>query len=261
MNEDEKYIFDLTGYLILRQLLTPDEVARCNAAIDHHSDQLVPHERQFEGDSQALKSDVRQHWLEGMLAWERPYCEPFRDLLVHPRIRPYLDEILGGGYRLDHEPSLVAMDKDCAGHYMHGGGVERQDFSQTYMFKQGKIYCGMTVVEVMLADEGPGDGGLAIVPGGHKTNFPLPIGLQHYEAYQEYVKEIHCKAGDAVIFSEATTHGTLKWQGDHQRRTLVYRYSPRFQALDRGFHEVTTYPAYVEDMTPEQRQVLHPAGG
>lgn len=25
MNEDEKYIFDLTGYLILRQLLTPDE--------------------------------------------------------------------------------------------------------------------------------------------------------------------------------------------------------------------------------------------
>lgn len=119
----------------------------------------------------------------------------------------------------------------------------------------------MTVVEVMLVDEGPGDGGLAIVPGGHKTNFPLPIGLQHYEAYQEYVKEIHCKAGDAVIFSEATTHGTLKWQGDHQRRTLVYRYSPRFQALDRGFHEVTTYPAYVEDMTPEQRQVLHPPGG
>ncbi|MBN98282.1 MAG: hypothetical protein CME16_03395 [Gemmatimonadetes bacterium] len=261
VNDDEKYLFDLAGYLVLRQVLTPEDVARCNEAIDCHQEQLVPHERRFEGESKALTSPIRQLWLEGMMAWERPYCEPFRELLVQPKIQPYLSEILGGGYRLDHEPSLVAMEKGCAGHYMHGGGVERLDFSQTYMYKQGRIFCGMTVVEFMLADEGPGDGGLAIVPGGHKSNFPLPRGLHHYEEYQDYVKEIHCKAGDAVIFSEATTHGTLKWQAEHQRRTLIYRYSPRFQALARGFHADMSYPAYVEDMTGEQRQLMRPPGG
>ena len=260
MNDDEKYLFDLAGYLVLRDVLTTDEVARMNEAIDRHRDQLVPHERQFEGESQTLTSEVRQHWLEGMLAWQRPWCEPFRDLLVHPRIQPYLTEILGDGYRLDHGPSLVAMDKGCAGHYMHGGGVERQDFSQTYMCKFGKIYCGLTVVEFMLADEGPGDGGLAVIPGSHKTNFPMPQSLHLYEQYAEYVVEIHCRPGDAVIFSEATTHGTLKWQGDHQRRTMIYKYSPRFQAHAPGYHQAT-FPDYVDDMTPEQRQLLHPPHG
>jgi len=260
MNDDEKYLFDLSGYLVLRNVLNPDEVTQMNAAIDHHQNQLKPHERHFEGDSKTLTSEIRQHWLEGMLAWERPWCEPFRKALVHQRIRPYLLEILGGGYRLDHGPSLITMEKGCAGHYMHGGGVERQDFSQTYMCKFGKIYCGLTVVEFMLADEGPGNGGLALIPGSHKTNFAMPQGLHLYEKYQEYVKEIDCRAGDAVIFSEATTHGTLKWQGDHQRRTLIYKYSPRFQANDPGYHQAT-FPAYVEDMTPEQRQLLDPPKG
>jgi len=260
MNDDEKYFFDLSGYLVLRAVLTADEVACMNAAIDHHAEQLTPHERRFEGDSQALTSEIRQHWLEGMLAWERPYCEPFRELLVHSRIRPYLEEVLGSDYRLDHGPSLVTMETDCAGHYMHGGGVERPDFSQTYMYKQGKIYCGLTVVEFMLADEGPGDGGLALVAGSHKTNFPMPQSLHLYEEYQEYVKEIDCRAGDVVIFSEATTHGTLKWRGEHQRRTLIYKYSPHFQAHAPGYHE-TSFPTYVDDMTPQQRRLLRQPSG
>ena len=36
MNEDQKYLFDLTGYLIVENALTAEEVAQCNAAIDHH---------------------------------------------------------------------------------------------------------------------------------------------------------------------------------------------------------------------------------
>ena len=64
------------------------------------------------------------------------------------------------------------MDKGDGGHYLHGGGVERQDFSQTYTFKYGQMFCGLTVVEFQLADEGPGDGGLAVIPGSHKANYP-----------------------------------------------------------------------------------------
>ena len=260
MNEEERYLFELSGYLVLEQVLTPEEVAALNAGIDHHSDQLTPIDRSLAGDSQALTGSSRRLDLGGMLAWEQPWCEPFRQLLAHSRVKPYLDGILGEGYRLDHGPGLIAMDKGCEGGTLHGGGVERQDFSQTYMCKFGKIYCGLTVVEFMLADEGPGNGGLALIPGSHKTNFAMPQGLHLYEEYQEYVKEIDCRAGDAVIFSEATTHGTLKWQGDHQRRTLIYKYSPRFQANDPGYHQAT-FPAYVEDMTPEQRQLLDPPKG
>ena len=188
VNDDAKYVFDLNGYLVLREVMSPDQVARCNRAIDHHADQLEPHERRLEGDSQVLASEVRQHWMSGMLTWDAPWCEPFRELLVHPRVSSCLTEILGSGWRINVGPDLVTMETGCAGHYLHGGGVERPDFTQTYMWKHGKIYCGMTVVEFMLSDEGPGDGGLAIVPGGHKSNYPLPQALQFYEAHQELVK-------------------------------------------------------------------------
>jgi hypothetical protein len=257
MNDDEKFLFDLEGYLILRNVLTADEVARCNAAIDHHRERFFETDRALEGESEVLGGAAKQKWMEGMLAWDRPWCEPFRALMVHSRLKPYLAEVLGGAYRLDHGPLLIAMNKGEGGHLLHGGGVERQDFSQTYLYQFGKIYCGLTVVEFILADEGPGDGGLALVPCGHKTNFPMPQSLSFYEQYQEYVKEVHLKAGDVVIFTEALTHGTLVWQGDHQRRALIYKYSPRFQYVAEGYHQAA-YPDFIKDMTEEQRAMMPP---
>ena len=40
MNETEKSLFEVHGYLILKGLLSPAEVAAANAAIDHHADQI-----------------------------------------------------------------------------------------------------------------------------------------------------------------------------------------------------------------------------
>ena len=255
MNDDDKFFFDLKGFVHLKGVLSQEEVDRCNAAIDAHADRFFQTERTLEGDSKVLGGTDKQKWMEGMLEWERPHCEPFRDLLVHPVIQPYLNELLGGGYRLDHGPWLIAMDKGDGGHYLHGGGVERQDFSQTYTFKYGQMFCGLTVVEFQLADEGPGDGGLAVIPGSHKANYPLPEKLSLCEEHREYVKEVHSQAGDAIIFTEALTHGTLVWQGEHQRRSLIYKYSPSFQAHAPGYHQ-TQVPDYILDMSDEERAML-----
>ncbi|MGB1718898.1 MAG: hypothetical protein ACPHO6_12105, partial [Candidatus Latescibacterota bacterium] len=162
MNEDERYLFDLNGYLLLRGVLTPEEVAELNSGIDHHSEEMTAIDRSLAGESGALSGTSRRKDLGGMLAWERPYCEPFRRLLVHPGVKPYLDGILGTGYRLDHGPGLIAMDAGCEGGTLHGGGIERADISEVYFFKNNRIFTGLTVVEYLLADEGPGDGGVAV---------------------------------------------------------------------------------------------------
>jgi len=255
MNEEERYLFELSGYLVLEQVLTPEEVAALNAGIDRHSDQLTPIDRSLAGDSQALTGSSRRLDLGGMLAWEQPWCEPFRQLLAHSRVKPYLDGILGEGYRLDHRPGLIAMDKGCEGGTLHGGGVERSDLSETYFFKNDRIYTGLTVVEYLLADEGPGDGGVAVISGSHKANLPCPKSVRNWDAHQQYVTEIQAKAGDAVIFTETLTHGTLPWNGEHQRRALLYKFSPGFQAYSPGAHTIS-YDDYIEEMTPEQRQVM-----
>ena len=72
MNEDEKYLFDLNGYLILRDVVDPELVASCNAAIDHHDDQIETAEREFEGSSKVLASPVRQRWSDDMIRWNKP---------------------------------------------------------------------------------------------------------------------------------------------------------------------------------------------
>ena len=225
MNADEKYLFDLMGYIIIPDALTGEEVKRCNQAIDHHIGQLREMQDSLAGGSGALAGTSHRKDMGGMLSWDRPWCEPFRQLLVHPNVSPYLDTILGKSYRLDHGPSLIAMDEGTEGGTLHGGGIERPNFSEAYFFKDGRIYCGLTVVEFMLADEGSGDGGLGLIPGSHKANLACPHTMKLYQQYQQYVVEVNAKAGDAVVFTETLTHGTLPWKAKHQRRALLYKFS------------------------------------
>ena len=41
-------------------------------------------------------------------------------------------------------------------------------------------------------------------------------------------KEIYLKAGDVVMFTDAITHGSAERTNPGYRRSIVYRYSPRY---------------------------------
>ena len=58
-----------------------------------------------------------------------------------------------------------------------------------------------------------------------------------------------------MIFTETLTHGALPWKGKHQRRALLFKFSPGFQAYSAGPHQIS-YPEYIEDMTEEERAVM-----
>jgi len=64
------------------------------------------------------------------------------------------------------------------------------------------------------------------IPGSHKGNLPCPPEIRTGDDHMDVVKELTCKAGDCVIFTEATTHGTLPWTANHERRNLIVRYTP-----------------------------------
>ncbi len=40
ISDVEEYLFDLTGYLVVRDALAPEEVDECNRAIDHFADEI-----------------------------------------------------------------------------------------------------------------------------------------------------------------------------------------------------------------------------
>lgn len=198
------------------------EVARLNATFDHYEHTMKPSPNYNEGATSprmvsldGADAPSRYDLPENPLQWPQPWCEPVRECLCHPSVTPYLNTILGKGYRLDHGPGLFLHKKGCAGQSLHGGGFERADFSEQYMFKAGRIYSGIVVCEFVLADEPVGAGGLAIVPGSHKSSLPFPRSISRMEKHEQAVVEVSSKAGDVsrlgVLACEVVV-GTAEWR-------------------------------------------------
>ena len=258
MNDTQKYLFDLQGFLVVEGVLSKAEVAAANEAIDRHAAGIV--ERvggvSLSSDSKTMQGETGRGDLGGLLSWEKPWCDPFRAMLAHPQITPYLNQLLGKGWRLDHNGGLISMRKGAEGHLLHGSSGPAFDRHQCYIFKDGQMHNGLTVVAWQLADVNPGDGGLALIPGSHKGNYACPQPIRKWEAHQDVVKQVTCKAGDVVIFTEAVTHGTIPWSADHDRRSVLFRMSPGNLAYAKGYNP---WPeSMLEGLTPQQRAVLEP---
>jgi ectoine hydroxylase-related dioxygenase (phytanoyl-CoA dioxygenase family) len=112
-----------------------------------------------------------------------------------------------------------------------------------------------------LTDIGPGDGGTMIIPGSHKANFQHPH-FDHHKMAEgasvdgiEGAVEMQMKAGDALLFVDALSHGSAKRSNEGQRRIMVYRYGPSWGNFRHGYRPS---PELLERLTPERRQIVWP---
>lgn len=257
MNDYQRYFFDLNGYLVIEDALLLEEIAALNTAIDRNWERTHLREGtdRLSGKAAALQGQQGRRDLSGMLTWPQPDCQPFRDLLAHPTIVPVLNELLGEGFRLDHLYG-IGMSAGTEGHVLHGGGASRY-LTNLYQYHAGSIRCGLTVVSWQLADVGPGDGGFCCIPGSHKANFPLPREVAQLERDPHLVRQVVAPAGSVLFFTEALTHGTLPWTATHERRSLLYKYSPGpFSYSSRYLPD--GMEAHLGELTPAQRAVLEP---
>ena len=236
MNEEELYLFDLQGYLVIEGVLSATEVAELNRLAD---DQRLP----------PPAESIDSQRFGGFLLWG----EPFRTLLDHPRILPYLEVLLGDGFRLDHYYG-IHMATNTDGLRLHGGGTP-YEAEEYYVFRD-RMFNGLSVVTWALTDAPPGQGGFACIPGSHKANYPCPPDIRTFERDPGCVAQVPMRAGDVAIFTEALTHGTYPWTAAHQRRSLLYKYAPKHLAWGR-------YDRHRNDdvydlLTERQRRLLEP---
>ena len=78
MNEDEKYFFDLNGYIVVRNVLSAEDIALANEAIDRHADQIRERigELSLSAGSKALEGSTGRGDLGGALLWPDPHGPP-----------------------------------------------------------------------------------------------------------------------------------------------------------------------------------------
>ncbi|MGG6296697.1 phytanoyl-CoA dioxygenase family protein [Leptolyngbya sp. AN02str] len=240
MNQHERYLFDVQGYVVVPHAIAPHHVQVLNELLNQHI---------------ALCNGGDRPWLRfnHLLSWG----EPFHALINHPWAMPYLEALLGPGFRLDHEYAHIIQQPGSGpiGSHLHGGGTP-YDPCQYYHVQNGRMYNGLVAIAYHLTDVKPGEGGFGCIPGSHKSQFPLPSDWRTLEHPPECVREISGPAGTAIIFTEALTHGTLPWRGTGDRRTLFYKYSPRPSAWSRHYYTAEQFPS----LTEEQRRLLKTPG-
>lgn len=236
MTEEQRYLLDLQGFLVVENALTPEQVAALDAEVTSRMEQEAP--------------EASTHRFGGLLTWGRQ----FRDLIDNPRILPYLEEVLGPGVRLDHDYcDVIRRGKGPIGTTLHGGGTPF-DPVQFYRFAEGIPRSGLFVVAYNLRDVHPGDGGFGCVPGSHKANLPFPAAWRDLSQPHACTRAVTGPAGTAILFTEALTHGTLPWTGTGERRTLFYKYSPCGISWSARYYRAEDYP----DLSERQRAMLEP---
>lgn len=269
MSTYDKFLFDLNGYVIVRGVLTADEVKAAHAAIDANAANLQSRKTDAlrnAAPGSPLAAPGPRLDMGGFLGWPKPHCDVFRSILAHPKLIPYINELCGEGYRLDHQPLILAQDKDSEGFALHGGPISGDDgqpkgkFNPELQYRtvNGELWTSLLAVAVHLTDHNPGDGGFCIVRGSHKLNFPVPVDVANgrVAGFEEHLHQPVTKAGDVLIWSEATVHGAVPWRGDVQRRLALYRFAPANMGYGRGYLELP--PNFYDGMTPLQRAVVEP---
>ncbi len=258
----EIYLFDLRGYLLLKQALSPEEVAACNAGIDA----ILPikqqewvghvHGHTF-GDNEG--TNLQQIYEGG---------EAFEVIIDHPSWIEKVKHFVGGEGTFDWNHGPLFIDENFANVRgpgqaigLHSGGHLGMKRTQ-YRYFNGRFQCGQINILMALTDIGPGDGATMVIPGSHKANFEHPDFEKHQmrgeEASVDDVEgalEVHMEAGDALLFVDCISHGSAKRVNEGQRRIMVYRYGPSWGNFRHGYQPS---PELLERLTPERRQIVQP---
>ena len=178
-----------------------------------------------------------------------------RDLIAHPKVLPYLEELLDPDLRFDEGQVLFAR-KGAGALILHNGHTPWEYPPLTYQVRGEKIYAGHLIVAFCLTDALEEHGGFAVVPGSHKSSFPIPDEYAGWEKVGPFVRRVPVRAGAVVLFADTATHGSWPWEADFERRVVFCRYTAGM--VQHSSPAPVPEDTVFDDWTPTERRILRP---
>ena len=243
--EMEEYLFDLNGFLVIRNAVDGDHVEELNAC----TDALFPLEA---GD---WKGHV--HFTGGL---QNIYeaGEPFERLIDQPSYIEHVDRFVGGDDGLFIDEGFVTISGPGSSGRLHSGAHKRRIRTQ-FRYHNGQFRCGQVNVMIALTGLQDGDGPTRVVPGSHKSNLIHPALVTDKrvfkDAHVEAAIDVPLKAGDAILFVDSLAHGAGHRTNPGERRVVVYRYGPHWGNNRHGYVPSDTL---LERLTPARRKIIQP---
>ena len=177
VSDVDKFLFDTNGFVVVKDVFSKDDLRAFHDAIDAHAHLI--HERKGQLGSPPprprSRATARPAARTSRASWagKSPTAIPSRSVLAHPRTVPYLHELVGPGYRLDHNPLLIMQDPGAEGFEFHGGStLDSGDWNHPlgYDFRHGKMRCNLLAFAVSTRRRGgrPAASASSAGEGSHK---------------------------------------------------------------------------------------------
>lgn len=253
----DDFLFDLNGYLVLKNAADPALLAELNAAFD-----AFPPLAYGEWWGNAQRRDYN-----GATGFELHNCvetgSPFETLLDHPSWIEYARRYCGeqGSYveGLFVDECIASIRRSGGHHPVHSGGYHAA-LRNKYVYEHGVFRCGQINIILALTDVGPDDGPTMVVPGSHKANFPHPNAGNYAQLdrmdHLDGAVPACLAAGDALLFVDGLMHGgSSRTRPEGERRVTIYRYGVSWGSTRYGFEYSQ---ALLDRLTPERRKLLQP---
>lgn len=208
---EDKFLFDLQGYLLLREVLSKEECERYREVL-HTLEQSEYEDAGMAARGTKELKRANQVRLNGIVRLD----PAFDSLIDHPRILPYLQEFVG-------DPQLINTWSITKFKGAVHSGWHRGITTSDYVCKDGEIRSRMFNTVYFLTDNGPEDGCVVGLPGSHKSSFDLKF--DDYDGLElPGSMPITGKTGDVLLFSECVVHNGLLKTTDGERSNLYFNY-------------------------------------
>jgi hypothetical protein len=227
MTERERFMFDVAGYLVVPDALTPAEVDAC-----------------LEAAKRAHAPFPAGQWRQLGAVYERE--DAVAELIDHPSILPKVRALLGDYFILQSSWCTVSPPGFTGGGY-------HQDGSAPYEFRRLALPTPLVQLRVgyFLTDQSEPDmGNMVMIPGSHNAALPMPRNTG-----EEWpIREVICgKPGDALLFHQGVFHCGTENQKNFPRYIQHMVYAPPWLIpSDRQRND----PAFLERTTPLRRALL-----
>lgn len=243
MTEEQKFFFDLRGWILLPSVLNEAEIEAMKAEV------YAGAEKAFEGNLQ--------------------------NLIDHPAVVGILTEILSEpafvsdeGYSFRCESSFITVrppgwDTGQRGDngMPHVVRPPQQANAMRYQVAGGRIFSGLTRVVWELEEVKAGQGGTTFLSGSHKAAFgyggPDPyrpnISNSPWEqSMRDAMDQYSCPPGSVVIFTESLIHAANNWTNPDNPRCAVFNC---YNSIWAQWHRLNLSHELISSM-PTKRQSL-----
>jgi len=227
MTDEQKFLFDVNGWLLLEGVLSPAECAA-----------------------------VRRHLYDG----GDPFSGPAQELLDHPAVTGVLNEILSDGklnsdywnFRCESSGPSIRKNGFIPGSTAKPHVVKPPQGAGPMSFTchNGHIYSGLTRVVWELNPVEHGDGGTLFMSGAHKSNFAFPPSVRELD--NQYLHSYSCSEGSVFIFTESLLHASTAWKSAKYDRVSIFS---AYNSVWAQWHKLNLDPAKIATM-PRKRQSL-----